>query len=195
LEARGYVLRQRTLGRFDRSVFTLADPASGRALLQFEAYKAVPAGSGALAVATVPRPDDPSAPLWERTGTVNIFLVDIGTGRAAFIATSRYADPNWPLAANERYVMWTEAYCGMPAGKTRLYDRRTARMIEVDATLWGTFTPGGLIADGAFGPKAFIDPETWQYRAVIRGAGDTGASASFRYVTAGQSGGHGGLCP
>ncbi len=190
----GYRLRRRDSPRFDRGLYTLDDPATGRTLLQFEAYKAVPAGPGALAVATVPRPDDPSAPLGQRTATVNVFLVDIATGKATFVATSRYADPNWSLAANERYVMWTEGYCAVPQGKTRLYDRASSRLIELDASLWATFTPGGLIVDGAFGPKAFIDPETWQYRAVIRGAGDTSASASYRYVTAGQWGGHGGLC-
>lgn len=190
----GYLLRRRDSPRFDRGLYTLEDPTTGATLLYFEAYKAVPAGPGVLAVATVPRPDDPSAPLWQRTGTVNVFLVDIATGKATFVATSHYADPNWPLDANERYVMWTEGYCAVPQGKTRLYDRATSRLIELDASLWATFTPKGLIADGAFGPKAFIDPETWQYRAVIRGAGDTSASASYRYVTAGQWGGHGGLC-
>ncbi len=191
----GFLLRRQRLTDFDRSLFTLEDLGSGRVLLQFEAYAAVPAGPDALAVATLPAVDDPQAPLWRRTGTVNVFLVAIPTGEATFVATAAYADPNWPLAANDRYVVWTEGYCSIPQGKTRLYDRLTSQLIELDASLWATFTPDGLVADGGFGPRAFIDPKTWQYRAVIEGAGDTSHSRSYRYVTAGQYGGHGGLCP
>ena len=193
----GYVLRReyRSESPYPRSEFSLEDSTTGGVLLRFEAYQAVPAGRGALAVATVPVEAGPPDALGYQPGTTNIFLVDVGTGEASFIATSRYSPPNWPLAANSDYVMWTDSYCGQPAGKTRLHERSTGRIIELDATLWGQFTPGGLIVAGAFGGQELIDPKTLDYRAVIPAQGDTSWSPDYRYASIGQFGGHGGLCP
>jgi hypothetical protein len=138
-----------------------------------------------------------------QNGTTNIFIVDIDSGQAVFIATSDYSPPNWPLAANADYVMWTEDYCGLPPGKTRRYDRRTASLTELDATLWATFTPDGLIAAGEFGERILIDPETLEVLVAVpdRGPGanldsasDVSWSPDYRYFTRGFAGGHGGLC-
>jgi hypothetical protein len=192
----GYVLRReyRSESPYPKSEFSLEDPTTGRVLLQFEAYQAVPAGRGALAVATVPVEVGPPDALGYRSGTTNIFLVDAGTGEASFIVTSPYSPPNWPLAANRDYVMWTDSYCGHPPGKTRLYERSTGRAIELDASLWGKFTPGGLIVAGEFGGNELIDPKTLDYGAVIPTGSDTSWSPDYRYASIGQFGGHGGYC-
>jgi hypothetical protein len=127
--------------------------------------------------------------------TTNIFLVHIPTGQAVFVATARAYPPNWPMIADERYVMWTEDYCPRLEGKTRIFDRRTGRITETDATLWlDGFTPDGLIASGPFGADELIDPETLQYTAVIPPS-EAVWSPDYRYASVGQVGGHGGLCP
>jgi hypothetical protein len=202
----GYELRKEQSSDYPflRSSFFLTDPNTGRALLEFEAYQALPAGPGSLAVATSPVLSGPVDMHGLQGGTLNIFIVDINSGRAQFVATSRYSPPNWPLAANANYVMWTEDYCGQPPGSTWLYDRRDSRLTETNGSLWATFTPGGLIASGAFGATVLIDPATLEYKAVIPGqapdaegrgsAGDVSWSPDYRYASHGLAWGHGGLC-
>lgn len=123
----GYALRKQYASDypFGLSRFTLTNPATGELLLAFAAYEAVPAGRGWLAVATEVQYAGPVLVHGFQDGTVNIFLVSIETGESAFIATSTWAQPNWPLVANERYVAWTESYCSVDPGGTRLYDRST----------------------------------------------------------------------
>lgn len=173
--------------------YVLKDGETGRPLLEFRAFAAAPAGHGELVVATPLA--TPAA-----NGTTNIFIVEIATGEATFIATSQLSSPNWPLAANEQYVMWTDDHCGDPPGRTRLYDRRTGLLTELLASFTAGFTPGGLIAAGAFGARALIDPVTLEYVAIVpdRAPGallDTGGDVSwspdYRYFTRGVSGGHG----
>jgi hypothetical protein len=201
----GYQLRreQRSDYPFLRSAFFLTDPMTGQTLLEFEAYQAVRAGQGSLAVATTPVLSGPVDARGYQGGTLNVFVVDIATGQAQFVATSQYSPPNWPLAANSDYVMWTEDYCGQPPGNTWLFDRRDGTLVKTDGSLWATFTPGGLIASGAFGANALIDPGTLEYKAVIpgqapdteaRGSGDISWSPDYRYASHGVAGGHGGLC-
>ncbi|MBI2906209.1 MAG: hypothetical protein HYX92_00995 [Chloroflexi bacterium] len=175
-----------------RRAFLLTDGKTGRTLLEFEVYVAKPAGPGELVVATPPN-----------DGTTNIFIVDIATGQATFVATARYWPPNWPLAADKDYVMWTDDYCKYPdRGTTKLYNRRTGALTEIEATLWATFTPGGLIASGDFGARALIDRETLEYVLLIpdvdpnaKSTGyDVSWSLDYRYATRGSTAGHGGLC-
>ncbi len=195
----GQELRQTVLDPNDqaRSRFTLTGAANGRVLLEFEAWHAKPAGSGALVVATVAQAAPGDIPTPTITGavpqTTNIFLVDIASGRATFVATSSAHGPNWPLIADTRYVVWTEDYCG-PGGRTRIFDRRSGDITEINASLWlDAFTPGGLIAAGAFGAKELIDPETLEYAAVLPAGGDTSWSPDYRYASM-EIIGHGGLC-
>jgi hypothetical protein len=173
----------------------VTDIVTGRTVLELDVERARPAGPGELVLAT--RPED---------GMANIFIVEIASGQATFIATSRWMAWNDPLAANEDYVLWTEDYCRpMDAGKTRLFDRRTGTLTELDATLWATFTPGGLIASGTFGARELIDPETLEYVVVVpdgepegpveSSGPDLSWSPDYRYFSLGFAGGHGGLCP
>src|SRR5690606_11030368 len=75
-------------------------------------------------------------------GTTNIFLVDISTGQAEFVATAAYSQhpfiwpQNWPLIANQDYVIWTEAFCAFPPGKTRIYERASREITELEESLW-----------------------------------------------------------
>ncbi len=171
--------------------FFLTDPRTGVQLLEFEASQAIPAGHGSLVVATVPVPVGEPNLQGFRHGTTNIFLVDIAAGSATFIATGG-SFIQFALAANDEYVLWTDNYCDN--GKSRLYDRKTGAITEIDASLWPAFTPGGLIIDGAFGGDALIDPKTLRYVATIPRRGDSSWSPDYRYASLGISGGHGGLC-
>ena len=192
----GYELRKQSRSDYPflENAFVLSDRRTGRLLLEFEAYQAVPAGPGSLVVATPPVLSGQPDAMGYQHGTTNIFIVDIAADRAEFVATSAYTPPNWELAANTAYVLWTDDSCGQPPGKTRLYDRRTGTITELNASLWATFTPDGLIASGAFGASELIDAATLQYTAVIPKGGDVSWSPDYRYASLGMWGGHGGLC-
>jgi hypothetical protein len=171
-------------------MFTLTS-AQGTVLLEFEAIDARRAGEGELVVLTAPL----------ASGSTNLFIVNVNSGAAQFIATSRFQPPSMPVGANGDYVVWTEAYCGAGQGKTRLFDRRSRSITEIDASLWVTMTPGGLIGEGEFGPSALIDPQTLRYTVIIPPtAGQAGPALNvtwsplFTYASRGQTGGHGGYC-
>ena len=188
----GYVLRSSGFDPGKDNSFSLTDPRTGAVLLQFEASAAVPAGKGTLAVATTGILTGPAGPNGYRHATTNVFLIDIKTAKATFVATgSVYVQ--FTLVADDGYVVWTDNYCD--GGHTRIYDRRNKKITEVDATLWPAAMAGGLILDGPFGGRALIDPATLRYRAALPpGVGDTSWSPDHRYASLGQYGGHGGLC-
>ncbi|MCH7488424.1 MAG: hypothetical protein IIB23_02210 [Chloroflexi bacterium] len=176
--------------------YSLVEIESGRVVLGFEAFTASLTWQGEIVLGTVPR-----------DGTINIFVVDISTGEATFIATSALTRlANWPLVANDDYIIWTEDNCAFPnPGMTRIFDRRTNTLTELDASLrWFKLTPDGLIARGDFGAHELIDPETLEYvvvvpsvdpQAPVSGSGpDVSWSPDYRYVSRGFAGGHGGLC-
>jgi hypothetical protein len=192
----GYVLRREFISEnpFPRSLFHL-ERQDGEELMQFEAWQAVPAGPGYLAVATEPIETGPPDARGFAPQSTNIFLVLISSGQAVWIASSPAFPVNWPMIADERYVMWTDDYCAPTPGRTRIYDRGMQEITELNATLWlQEFTPDGLIAAGAFGADELIDPETLEYAAVIPSS-EAQWSADYRYASVGQVGGHGGLCP
>lgn len=203
--------------------WTLEDASGGDLLLAFRAYKASPAGPGELVIATSPqcvaddsstrwcpevlaelRADDPEGefPYEEAQGTSNIFILDIETGEAEFIATAtftpdtRVTPENWPLIANEDYVVWTESYCSLESpGNTRIFDRATGEIMELDASLWVEFTPTGDLGVDPFGPRAILDIETLNWNALLpEDVIDVGQSSSGRYLYIGGVLGHGGLC-
>ena len=189
-------LQQDGVGTDNAHLYSLVEIKSGRAILEFEASTASLAGPGEIVLGTMPR-----------DGTINIFVVDISTGEATFIATSALTRlANWPLVANDDYIIWTEDNCAFPnPGMTRIFDRRTNSLTELDASLrWFKLTPDGLIARGDFGAHELIDPETLEYvvvvpgvdpQAPVSGSGpDVSWSPDYRYVSRGFAGGHGGLC-
>lgn len=161
-------------------------------LLQFQASEAVPAGRGVIAVAATSVATGPAAPAGYRHATTNIFLVDIKTMTATFVATAGIY-MQFPLVADDNYIVWTDNYCD--GGHTRIFDRKSKKITEVEASLAPVAMANGLILEGAFGGRALIDPATLQYRAALPpGVGDTSWSADYRYASLGQVGGHGGLC-
>lgn len=194
----GYELRQEYASEYPypASTWFLTDRKSNRLLLKFEAFRAVPAGRGALAVATSLEFEGEPDASGNRNGTTNVFLVDIASGGATFIATAGWSRLNWPLAANESYVAWTPDFCADEQGLTTLYDRRSGQMRRLSASLWVLgITDENLLIAGAFGPKELIDLEQNAYRYALAGAGDTTGTADYGYISAGTFGGHGGLCP
>jgi hypothetical protein len=196
----GYVIVRTAIGPepypFLRNRFELQDQDGGPVLLPFEAYMVKPAGPGELVVAT-----PPTTP---RDGTTNIFIVEIASGQATFVATSRFSVWNWPLAADAARVVWTEDFCGLPPGRTRIYDRRSEMLTEVDRSDWVELTPDGAIAASrfGFGARWLVDPATLTYIVTIPelapgvpgSAGDVSWSPDYRYASHGIVGGHGGLC-
>jgi hypothetical protein len=186
----GYDLRRTGLYADEENGVSLIDPRTGATLLQFKASLAIPAGHGTLAVTTLPAPVGEPNPNGYRHGTTNIFLVDIATGEATFVATGGVF-VQFALAANDTYVVWTDNYCD--GGKSRLYDRRARTITEIDASLWPVFTRDGLIVDGPFGGQSLIDPKTLRYVAALPG-GEPSWSPDHRHASIGQVGGHGGPC-
>jgi hypothetical protein len=196
----------------------MVEGKDGQLLYQFRALYAAPAGPHQIVLATSPRCDDggkqvwceevlakmemqdPSGPIKYAKGTTNIFLVDLGTGKARFIATARY-DPStrirpftWPLTADADYVAWTESYCGQPRGKTRVWERRSGTIRELDGSYWVRLWADRL-GIGEFGAKALLDRQSLDYKAVLpENTGDVLWSGDYRYAVAGAPLGHGGLC-
>jgi hypothetical protein len=195
----GYELRHERIGD-EMSVYSLIDPADGRLLLRFDAYSAVPAGPGMLAIATPPEITQPEirseAEYEPARGTLNVFLIDVRTGAAAFVATSSWVSGNWPLVANERFVAWTERYCDFRSpGRTRVYARASGRIDEFDRGFWlDAITVDDVLVAGAFGAKDLIALMPPSHLFSLH-ASDTQASEDRRYISAGRPFGHGGLCP
>jgi hypothetical protein len=173
--------------------FELRETDSERLLLDFAAYDARWAGADELVVATAPEVKVGTS---QDPPTTNIFVVDIGTGKASFIATVDFAPFGWSLAANRDYVLWTSDLCGPRQARTFLHDRRNGALTEIDSGLAGArFTPGGLIASGgSIGAKGLIDPATLTYTAQLRGVVDAVWTSDYQYAATGQFGGHGGHC-
>ncbi len=178
----------------DTPTFQVIDPKTHESVLGVVGMAAVPAGPAEIAVAS---------PIVG--GQSNIFLIDVKAGAASFIATAAIRAGNWPFAANEKYVMWTDNYCSDNRGQVNLFDRTTRQLIRIDdgATTyeqsynlrWVKFTPSGLIAAGAFGARYLVDPTTMKYVTVLpAGPGDVSWSSDYRYASHGPTGGHGGLC-
>lgn len=191
----GYVLHRvlRSAPPFLKNSWYLSD-ASGKPVLQFEAYLAMPAGRGTLAVETVPELTGTPDIGGRQGGTANIFLVDIASGRATFVATSGGTQPYWQVDANDGYIVWPEDYCGGGEGHTRLYDRRTGKISQFGAASNPRFTPGGLLLVGTYYGVESIDPETLTYRTAIPSRGDTSWSPDYRYASIGLFSPHGGEC-
>jgi DNA-binding CsgD family transcriptional regulator len=173
------------------AVWELRETATDRPVLRFTAFQARLAERGTLLVATVPV---------DRLS--NLFLVDINTGQADYIATARISSPNWPLSASKRWVVWTDGYCDEEPGQVRLYDRKSGEVIALDDGLdpgeaynnrWMELTRNDLLQVGTFNGGTLLDPKTLEYKAVIPGT-HVSWSPDFRYGAQGQFGGHGGLC-
>lgn len=174
--------------------YEVVNQRDGAVSLRFTALRVLVTAPGELVVATPPESD-----------TTNVFIVNVASGQATFVATSRFTPPNWPLAATAGLIVWTEDYCGSPAGKLRIYDRRTGELTETDRSDWVQLTPAGLLATSphGFGARALFDPRAWRYTVTIpalapgvmtNSGSDVFWSSDYRYASHGFAGGHGGLC-
>jgi hypothetical protein len=171
--------------------FSVEDIARDHTVLQFDAAQAFPAGRNEIVVAT---------PMVN--GMTNIYLVALPSGASTFVATARWQLPSWPLAATESFIAWTDAYCDFAnPGKTKVYDRRTRTITELDRGFWVRLTPDNRLAVGEFGGKSLIDIATWQTVFVIPGTEsydrnrDVSWSPDYKFASTGFVGGHGGRCP
>lgn len=199
IEEAGYRLEE--LVRFEdfwRRTYQLTNLATGDTR-EFDAYRAVLAPDGALVLATVSEPSTRIEPAegphgwWSHTS--NIFEVDPDTGEATFIATAYPSYPNSPFDASEEHVMWTDRACNIDGDAvTRLYDRETGALFDLDERLWAEFTPDGLIARGSFGAERLVDPETLEYVVVLPFVADNFWTPDYRYSAVGFELGHGGVC-
>ena len=133
---------------------------------------------------------------------ISLFL-GVGTAAAwlsaSFVATATYNASvgfwpmNWPLVADASYVAWTESYCGQPTGQTRIFDRSSIQLTEVNVSGWLSLRDGRL-GFGEFGPRSVFDPRTFQYAAMLPDVTDVSWSADMRYAAVGAALGHGGVC-
>ncbi|MBE0611447.1 MAG: hypothetical protein IH609_18850 [Dehalococcoidia bacterium] len=168
--------------------FSLYNAQTGDSVLTFEAMSVAAAGPDELAVAAPPV-----------DGLSNIYIVEIATGKATFIATAKPGRDNWPFSATADAVVWTDEFCSLDPGPVTLFDRKSGQLVRIaagggDGGRWMLLTRGGLLASGAFGADALIDSQTLEYVSVIPNGPDISWSADYRYASHGPSGGHGGLC-
>jgi DNA-binding beta-propeller fold protein YncE len=191
------------------------DVTTGQVLYMFRANKVEPAGPGEVVVATTPacRGHDNAlvecyevlAKLEQESpeafieGVSNIYIVNLESGEASFVASAAYNASarswpmNWPLVADASFVAWTESYCGQPAGRTRVFDRTTAQLTELNVSAWLSLRNGEL-GFGEFGATAVFNPRTFQYTTVLPDLTDVSWSADMRWAAVGAAFGHGGLC-
>jgi hypothetical protein len=168
---------------------SLRDLATGSDVLVFDALGAGFSVGGELLVLT-PAHDS----------TTNLFLVDIASRTAQFIATASLRPPDIDsdvrdihVAADERWVVWTENFC-WDDGATRIFDRSTGRIAEIEdvALPAADITPDGFIASGAAGATAFVDPESLEYTMVVTSdLRDITWSPDYRFASLGLQVGHG----
>ena len=182
----GYQLTQHRLDGVSVTRYTLWD--GGTPVLRLDALQTVVASSSKLAT-LIPAGDEQA----------NIFLIDIRSRSAEFVATTEVEGPGAiPIAASPNHVVWTPNYCSPVPGLTRIYDRATGQITELaDSTLWvAGFTSSGRLIDGAFGGEAIIDPATLSWDAILPPSdGDTVWSPDFRYATRGITLGTRSTCP
>ena len=200
------------------SKWLVEDVREQKVLMAFEANLVEPAGPGEVVIATTPvcyeaswitdcydvlsklEAQSPGAGAQTGVeGTTNIFIVNLTTGEATFVATATYNAStglwpmNWPLVANENYVAWTESYCGNPAGMTRIYDRKTGTITELNQGNWLALAAGRLELGGK-GSASIIDPSTLQYLSVLPDLSGINWSDDLRYAAVGQGLGRGDVC-
>ena len=198
----------------------LEETSTGNVVLEFRALVAYQVGPDELVIATSPQCEsadgtrkwcgdvvaellaDPPPRTRYAEGTTNIFSVDIASGRATFVATARYrpntntTSSHWPIIANKDRIVWSGGYCSDRRDNTRIFERASGRITELDASLWPNFTVSGDLGVGQFGPQAILDSDTLQWKIVLpENVVDVVQSPDGRYLTVGGVLGHGGVCP
>jgi hypothetical protein len=213
----GTGVEQRVCLAAESSKWLVEDVATGEVKFAFQANKVEPAGPDEVVIATTPlcseagqikdcfevlanlEAQNPAPGAAAVQGTTNIFLVNLTTGDATFVATASYNAQtgrwpmSWPLVANSQYVAWTESYCGEPRGLTRIFDRATGQISELNTTAWLTLAEGRL-GLGEMGATAVIDPATLGYLTVLPELAGVSWSRDLRYAAVGQGFPRSGAC-
>jgi hypothetical protein len=208
-------VEQRVCLAQESSRWVIEDVQTGEVLFAFVANKVEPAGPAEVVIATVPVCPEAGSltecyevlarleaqnPGTRATveGTTNIFVVDLATGEGYFVATATYNAAtggwpmNWPLVANEQFIAWTESYCGDPRGATRIYNRATGEIMELNASEWLVLAGGRLgLGEGA---TAVLDAASFQYVATLPELAGASWSPDLRYAAVGQEFGRGSVC-
>ncbi len=201
-------------GGYGSGNFELLDPKDNHVVMAFDAFAVSSADATHLVVARA-ADDYPKEPF--RSIDVQIYLLDVTTGLGTWIGAAAASSPNWNLSANERYVLWTNNYCDETPGRAEVIlldrTRNLVRGFSGDADhplpaesdeAWMFLAPNGLIAQGTFGARALLDPQSGKYVVTLPpidlAPGVTGTtpqarwSKDYRYATYYFAGGHGGLC-
>jgi hypothetical protein len=211
----GQSLEKRKCSAGASESWRIDDLSTGETVLAFDANQVAVGGPNEVVIATSPVCDDGgpvscydllsrleaqslTAPVFVQ-GRTNIFIVDVETGQAQFVATATYNagvgkwPMHWPLVANDQYVVWTESYCGNPQGVTRIYVRATGEIVDLNESQWVTLS-GSLLGLGEHGAKALFDLKTRRYVSVLPDQADVNWSPDFRYGAVGQEFGKSGVC-
>lgn len=122
-------------------------------------------------------------------GLSNLFLVDIATSTASFVATIRAGEKNYTFGADADHVVWTEQYCPemsengvvtRESGHVHVLERSSGTVKQLRlpsdpnvagiAGYWVNRVPtllNGKLALGFAGWFALVDPTTLQPEAVL----------------------------
>lgn len=170
-----------------------AIPGNGGDAIEFEALSVTLTGSGEAVLATSPQ-----------DGRTNVVLVDLATREVTPIAGATSGIGSISIAANNRWIAWTDNYCGDssqawgPRGTTKVFDRDTGAVLDLGETFWlAGFTPDGRLGLGDFGARQLVNLDNGEIEVTLpqNGTSDVAWSSDFHYATRGQALGHGGHCP
>ena len=162
--------------------------------MTFEAVAAAPAGDSSIAAIAAPV-----------EGISNVYIIDIATGAASFVANAVPGKDNIPFSADDRSILWTDGYCGDLPGMVTLFNRVTGTLTHLDLSSVGKdvdsryalLAPGDQVAIGSFGATYLIDRDTLAFRASVPNranghGGNISWSSNYRYASRGIVGRHGG---
>lgn len=167
----------------DDADYQIIDGATGTTLFEGKALRVLPAGEGAVVVAT------------ESTdGLTNIFLVRLPDGTAEFVASAATNGSELPLAADDGFVAWVDGFCGDSGeGDLWVFDRTVSALTRLapGPEGWGRLgdTPAGLIGIGDFGASALFDPSNLKYATVLPHGAPIAWSPFYRYAAFGAAAG------
>ena len=183
-----------------RHEFTLSNTTAVREPIEFTALAASLSPDGHLFV--VLPPDDqlqatPDLNLF--TGLSNLYEIDPATGRTDHLTAGLVNDGSLrPLVSSRTHVVWTDNACQYSSDvprRTKVLDRRTGQITELNEGFWVYMTPDGALGVGVFGPTALIDIASLQYTFVLPpDAADVRWTTDYRYAALSHVFGHGGPC-
>lgn len=168
------------------AVFEVRNRASGEMWLRLEAEAARFSGDGELVIAAPAAAPDLDS---------NIFLVDVDTATATFVASTQLVSRSLiALSATPEFIAWSHRFCAAD-GTLRLFDRATSEVRDVEVSAWTVLTPDNQLALGEFGARALFDLNAGRYTAVLPGPqNEVTWSPDYRYASVGAELEHGSRC-